>query len=228
VANGKRFTLGDTAVFYSMDKAVIKTSDAIYKAKKYMWYPRSLWGTSKYPSLIKYMDPVRTDNTTDAKATRGGRSVFVARLAETYLIAAEAYARKTVPDYTKAVAYINKIRDRAAYKVNEVRPWVVFTVDGEVATEDKKSSSAKMAITINDINTTAKMVNFILDERARELCGELHRWYDLVRTETLVARATLYNPQAALGIKSFHVLRPIPQKHIDLNIGTAPDQNTGY
>src|SRR5690606_6040514 len=103
-----------------------------------------------------------------------------------------------------------------------------FTVDGENSSENKKSTETKMLIAEDNINSESKIINFILDERARELCGELQRWFDLTRTEKLAERISIYNPEA-IGIQDFHRFRPIPQLYLDLITNNGPDQqNTGY
>jgi hypothetical protein len=72
-------------------------------------------------------------------------------------------------------------------------------------------------------------LDFILDERARELAGEQLRWFDLKRTNKLVERIKALNPDGAQFIQSFHVLRPIPQSQIDAVANKGEfTQNPGY
>ncbi len=73
-------------------------------------------------------------------------------------------------------------------------------------------------------------LDFILDERARELAGEVNRWMDLKRTGKLIERTLAHNPHAALNkaLTTKHLLRPIPQTEIDNTNGSIvqnPDYN---
>lgn len=71
-------------------------------------------------------------------------------------------------------------------------------------------------------------LDFLLDERARELGGELYRWFDLKRTHKLVERSKAYNPDAK-GVLAIHELRPVPQSELD-KVTNRNDfvQNPGY
>ncbi|RAV98247.1 RagB/SusD family nutrient uptake outer membrane protein [Pseudochryseolinea flava] len=80
-------------------------------------------------------------------------------------------------------------------------------------------------------------LDYILDERARELIGEENRRYTLVRTGTLVNRAKTLTGVGALangniettnGLEAKHLLLPIPQLERDLNKDADLGQNTGY
>jgi len=139
------------------------------------------------------------DNTRpNRQHTPGQRDFYLMRLGDAYLIRAEA--RWKQGNLQGAADDLNVIRRRAAWPGKE----------------------ASMEITAADVT-----LDFILDERARELVGEGHRWFDLTRTGTLVERVRLHNPDAAPNIQDYHVLRPIPQDQIDRTQG-GYKQNPGY
>jgi hypothetical protein len=176
-----------------------------------------------FPGLLKWLDPERPDMNYE----QGSRNFVRMRLAETYLIAAEAAGRKG--DYETAAAYINTVRRRAAYKADEAKPKEWTTVDeGDPAL---LTASTEEAMTVSAAAISSDFISFMLDERCREMFGEMNRWEDLVRTETLLERVKRFNPDAANNIREHHKLRPIPQKHID-RLSPQPSlneaQNEGY
>lgn len=75
-------------------------------------------------------------------------------------------------------------------------------------------------------------LDYILDERVRELVGEENRRMTLMRTKTLVDRATRLNAVSPLnqltGISNNNLLMPIPQSEINLNKDAKLEQNPGY
>ena len=158
-----------------------------------------------FPAVKKFDDPFRTvinDPST--------RPVVIWRFSDVYLTAAEA-AFKGGGTMQQAADMINAVRQRASYRTTNT---------------PAQNIAAATAMTILPAQVT---IDFILDERSREFYGEWMRWWDLVRTKTLVARVTAWNPEAAPYIKSFHVLRPIPQDQIDrVTEGPAFPQNPGY
>lgn len=150
-----------------------------------------------FPALKKHMDPGRADRT----QFEGGRDYIAFRLADTYLLLAEAQFRQGKT--ALATENINMVRRRAAFEGKET----------------------DMEISEGDLT-----FEFITEERARELIGEQTRWLDLKRWGILVERVKAYNPQGAPNIQDFHVLRPIPQNQIDRAEGNASafPQNPGY
>ena len=166
--------------------------------------PPSLWSNSYFPSVKKFMDPSRTvinDPST--------RPVVLYRFSDVYLIGAEAAFK--AGDLVNAAAMINVVRQRAAFrKTNSAL----------------QNTTAATAMTITSTDVT---LDFILDERTREFFGEWQRWFDLVRTKSLLTRVKLWNPEASPFIKDFNALRPIPQEQIDRVVqGPKFPQNTGY
>jgi hypothetical protein len=71
-------------------------------------------------------------------------------------------------------------------------------------------------------------INYILDERARELAGEEPRRLTLSRVGLLYERVVKYNTVSKASIKPFNNLLPIPQNAIDANSGAELKQNPGY
>lgn len=145
----------------------------------------------------------------------GHRNFNVYRLGETYLIAAEAYGRQGL--YDKAADRLNEVRKRAAYKSGEWRSNLnVINGKGEKLTS---STESKMTVKETDLNGLSldQFVDLMLDERGRELIGEDNRWNDLNRCEKLIERFKAHNAigGTAGNIQPYHVLRPIPQNHID-------------
>ena len=76
-------------------------------------------------------------------------------------------------------------------------------------------------------------IDFILDERAREMAGEYVRYTDLKRTHKLVEYVTKYNEDGVTEAQmkgddgKYKILRPIPQDALDKN-QTKVAQNPGY
>lgn len=138
------------------------------------------------------------DTRPDRQKTQGQRDVVMMRIGDAYLLRAEA--RLAQANTTGAAEDITVIRRRSA-------------VPGM---EDAM-----------DITAAEVTLDFLLDERGRELHGEGHRWWDLVRTGKLVERVRLHNEQAADNIQDYHNLRPIPQDQIDRTTGGYA-QNPGY
>ncbi|MDO5980197.1 RagB/SusD family nutrient uptake outer membrane protein [Flavivirga spongiicola] len=71
-------------------------------------------------------------------------------------------------------------------------------------------------------------IDFILDERSRELYSEEHRKYTLTRLGRWLDRMQLYNKVGGPKAGEKDKLSPIPQTVIDANIGGAFEQNPGY
>lgn len=187
-----KFKKGDTAiVIRNLTNPAYEINAAPYKL-----IDMANFSNAMCPAMTKYFDTRRLDMNMPSI-----RPVIVYRLAETYLIAAEAlYKAGRVND---AVKYINAVRERAAYP---------------------NPNPQRMDITAGDLS-----IEFIMDERTRELCGEMMRWWDLVRTGTLLDRVRKYNADVKDNIVPKHLLRPIPQQQIDAVVtGPAYTQNPGW
>ncbi|WP_198439812.1 RagB/SusD family nutrient uptake outer membrane protein [Pareuzebyella sediminis] len=138
------------------------------------------------------------DQIVDNQANSSFRDRYVIRLAETYLLRAEAY-------------FLNGDSDAAASDINEVR-----------------ERSLATPITGGDVN-----MEFILDERARELFVEENRLMTLMRIGVIVDRVRTYNPMhngqyASNPIFDYQNVWPIPNTEIERNTEATLEQNPGY
>lgn len=171
----------------------------------------------------------------DYNAERNGTSaisfhdIVLAHLTETYLIAAEAY--HMAGDDVTSLARLNVVRERAkATALTSYASYIRHYSDGTSASYNSGSGIDKVPF-----ETNLDAVDVILDERARELCGEYYRWMDLRRTKRLISYNIQYNPavtsaEAFVGSDgNYKWYRPIPEDEINLNEGiTKDDQNQGY
>ncbi len=71
-------------------------------------------------------------------------------------------------------------------------------------------------------------IDFILDERSRELVTEEHRRYTLLRTGKWLERTRLYNVNGGQLITEKDRLFPIPQVVLDANLDSEMSQNPGF
>ena len=168
--------------------------------------PPRLWDEQYFPAVKKFDDPFRAAANFNWPSTR---PVVIWRFSDVYLLAAEAAFKAGNND--NAAAMINAVRQRAAFRPSN-------------SAAQNAAAALAMTITSGQIN-----LDFILNERSREFYGEWCRWWDLVRTKSLISRVKAWNPEAGNNIQDFHALRPIPQDQIDrVTEGPKFPQNPGY
>jgi len=151
-------------------------------------------------AIVKFSNRTR-DGGTGSDLTFPDTDFPMFRLADVYLMYAEATLRGGNGSQGLALEYVNNIRRRAY------------------------GGSTEGEITSNDLT-----LDFILDERARELYWEGHRRSDLVRYSLFTGGEYLWpwkgNLKEGRATESKYDLFPIP----DSDMGANPNltQNTGY
>ena len=185
---------GDTAILLTLSP-----NNETNPSARFGKYGMPQLNNGRFPTLKKWLDQTRTD----ANVFPGHRDRQLWRLADVYLMRAEAIIRAGRP--ADAIADLNVIRRRAA-----------------IAGQNNDVDVAKY-------NTSP--IDYLLDERERELAGEERRFYTLTRQGSAVfLRRVKDNNSSASAVQAFHMLRPIPQAQIDRTDGTknAFPQNPGY
>ena len=198
----------DTSIWLA-DRVVTPAERAAFKGV--IFEPDHLAGStvkytaSYFPSVRKF-----DDSTRGHLNDYSDRPYILFRFADVYLIAAEA-AFKGGATPQDAANMINVLRTRAAAKARQT---------------PLEYAAAVAAQQVTAANIT---LDFILEERSRELFAEDTRWWDLSRTKTLVQRVQLYNTEGGPTVQPYNMLRPIPQSQIDLvTEGPKFPQNQGY
>jgi len=196
-------TVGDTAIYYPGYKM---SADEIRKRTQNRGVKNNYIIFTPEAYNGRAIFPTITkflDRTRAVPNDNSDRSFIIFRLGETYLLAAEAAYKMN--DNANAAKYINILRERARNKENSVYG----------------------ALDIKDSDIT---LDFILEERTRELLAEHCRWTDLVRTGTLLERVRKYDEgPAAINIQDKHMLRPIPKRQIErVTTGTPYPQNPSW
>jgi hypothetical protein len=162
-------------------------------------------------ACVKKFDDAAADFT---NGNNNYRDIVLFHVSDMYLIAAEAYLM--AGQSAQALDKINAVRGRAA-----LPPLASFS-----AYQPEYATSG--SFTFQDID-------LILDERARELYAEGHRWMDLRRTKQLVRYNVEFSEyiadEAAMKGSDGNIrwYRPIPANEISANTGISQaDQNPGY
>lgn len=147
-------------------------------------------------------------------------NVIILRFADVLLMFAEADYKKNGIISDEGLEAINRVRQRARG----------LDANGVPVTADKTPG-------FNDYTAADITITEILKERARELCFEFQRWFDLARTGTFEYFLDLNRPVSNTDIvntsthfdPSKHYLFPIPQSEIDLSTNKEHfKQNPNY
>jgi hypothetical protein len=150
-----------------------------------------------FPALNKFS--WMYDGAFTSNLQRRNGDVFIMRMAEVYLIAAEA--EQKLGNATKAAEYLNVIRKRACRNA------------ADFDSKMKLSSATEQDV---------------LDEFAREMCGEFNRWSLLKRHKAFESQLKKGNPRAAKSFTPKNYLRPISFDFLNQISNAAEYGTNGY
>jgi hypothetical protein len=130
-------------------------------------------------------------------------NIMIMRMAEVYLIAAEATIHAGGGGGA-AAQYLNVLRQRACRNPADFNPGTGMML-------------------------TTATINVVFDEYARELCGEYSRWALLKREKAFESRLSTYNATAASNFNpAIHYNRPIPFGFLSQITNAAEFGTNGY
>jgi len=210
------FKIGDPAnnnvVMYSIDGNGTITVD------KTQTYEDALDGEAsinRFPCVRKW-DDATSGFIEGTNTSNDYRDVILLHKSDIVLVAAEA--AYMLGQTGTAEGYLNVVRGRAGMPTTTIAAY-----------------SANYNVSGSFENAALKGIDFILDERGRELYAENERWMDLRRTKQLVRYNVEFNDKigsladmSADGVNA-KLYRPIPQAEINANDAlTIADQNPGY
>jgi starch-binding outer membrane protein, SusD/RagB family len=144
--------------------------------------------------------------------------------------------RAIVPITTKWNQY-NHLNRGPSYMIKDIiimRLGETYLLKAEA--QFKQGNTGGAATTLNIIRARANAspitagdvtMDFILDERVRELIAEENRRMTLMRTGTLLTRV-VGRGQKITGLTTKQLLLPIPELEIELNKDAVLEQNPGY
>jgi hypothetical protein len=136
-----------------------------------------------------------------------------------YSDGSQAFKSNSLNTGTAAEKFINSNLDMNTYYLSNPTIPVTTAASNLLLTSFPANLPAEDEAVLAKIGASGtfdRALNFILNERTRELLGEWQRWETLSRTGTLIKRAKAFNPEAAPNITvNKHELRPIPQSFID-------------
>lgn len=155
-----------------------------------------------FPALSKYLANFYGSFVSSNLQRRNG-DIMILRMAEIYLIAAEA-TLMSGGSSADAAKYLNILRQRACRN-----------------TADFNTSTG--------MQLTTATINDVYDEYAREMCGEFYRWGLLKRHNAFEERLQKYNIRAFRAFDAAkHKLRPISKDFLDQITNANEYGSNGY
>lgn len=158
-------------------------------------------GSGSYSDALTYINAVRARATYKSGEDRSY-----------YTDGAAAYVTS---EFQQPFEHNSFMNENSYYESNNISETTTATDLTISSTSSLPAEDETIISTLGYSSEYDRMLCLVLNERTRELCGEWHRWEDLSRTKTLVARVRAYNPQASPNIQDYHNLRPIPQTFLD-------------